>query len=70
MIHPEWYYKYYNKIFGTRKYFSEISIINNLSPFYGKSVLEIGAGTGMHAEHILAFKPQKLSLDLGLGYDH
>lgn len=62
MKHPEWYYKEYDQIFGRRKYSDEIDTINKICSFNDKNVIEIGAGTGNHAEQILRYKPKKLIL--------
>ncbi len=54
MTHPGWYFKYYNQIFAkNKKYKFEIDLIDNAFQLKEKSILEIGSGTGEHANQIL-----------------
>lgn len=62
MKHPTWYYNKFDLIFGLRNYNQEISFLNSLYHFFGKNVLEIGAGTGNHATEILKYNPESITL--------
>ena len=59
MMHPGWYYYYYDEIFGwSRDYPKEIAMINDIASLKNKVVEEIGAGTGRHTEQILKLNPR------------
>jgi hypothetical protein len=63
MNHPEWYYKLYKEIFEyNRNYIYEIKLINKYCSIRNKDILEIGSGTGNHAEQILRYVPNSLKL--------
>ncbi len=54
MKHPWWYYKYYDSIFASKRdYRLEVNEIANQVPLNNLSILEIGAGTGLHCEAVL-----------------
>ncbi len=61
--HPDWYYKYYDKVFSKEKnYYYEIEQIDAIVSLAGKKVQEVGSGTGEHAIRILAKNPSYLEL--------
>lgn len=54
MKHPDWYFKYFDKIFSRKAgYDFEIQLIKQISSLNSKRVLEIGSGTGEHARRLL-----------------
>lgn len=54
MIHPDWYYKYFNEVFSCSKgYDAEITHISHITVLKDKRVQEIGSGTGEHARQLL-----------------
>lgn len=63
MNHPEWYYKYYNRVLTTRRdYDNEINLIDKVVGLKGKRVQEIGAGTGEHSVRLLSKEVSCLEL--------
>jgi len=63
MLHPFWYYQLYKEVFEkNRDYACEIDFINRIFPINGASVVEIGSGTGRHAEQLVKYRPLHLEL--------
>lgn len=61
--HPQWYYKYYDQVMAYRRnYDSEIAHLDTIIALEGKSIQEIGAGSGNHAIRLLKKKPKCLDL--------
>ena len=59
-MHPEWYYKEFDAVFGsTRRYEEEVSAISRVSSFGGISVEEIGVGLGNHLVEVLRGEPNE-----------
>lgn len=57
-MHPRWYYKLYDELFGwSRDYSKEIEIIDKIVSLKNKIIEEIGSGTGKHTEELLNKSP-------------
>lgn len=64
--HPDWYYERYDEIFGVHtpgdRFRESARLIEEIAPLEGRSVQEIGAGTGSLARALLASSPASLEL--------
>ena len=63
MNHPDWYFKYFDKIFSRKAgYDFEIQQIGKLCSLDNKRIQEIGSGTGEHARRLLTKNIEYLEL--------